>query len=122
MRFKDNVTASFTMDAFTPYGGRRIRIMGTKGFIEGDGKAFTFHDFLTRHTGVWDKPVHEMEDYKHAGHGGGDMAMMRDFVRAISAQDESLLSSKIEASIESHVMGFMAEKSRKSNKKVAVKL
>jgi hypothetical protein len=50
------------------------------------------------------------------------MAMMRDFVRAISAQDESLLSSTIELSIESHVMGFMAEKSRKSNKKVKVKL
>jgi len=64
----------------------------------------------------------EMEDYKHAGHGGGDMAMMRDFVLAISAQDEKLLSSSIEASIESHVMGFMAEKSRKSKKKVDVKM
>ena len=122
MRFKDGVTASFTMDAFTPFGGRRIRIMGTKGFIEGDGKRFSFHDFLTGHVGVWHKNVHEMEDYKHAGHGGGDMAMMRDFVRAISAQDESLLSSSIDASIESHVMGFMAEKSRKSKKKVTIKM
>ena len=122
MRFKDGVTASFTMDAFTPFGGRRIRIMGTKGFIEGNGKKFTFYDFLTGHIGVWDKDVEEIEEYKHAGHGGGDFAMMRDFVRAISAQDENLLSSSIEASIESHVMGFMAEKSRKSNKKVKVKL
>ena len=122
MRFKDGVTASFTMDAFTPFGGRRIRVMGTKGFIEGNGKAFTFYDFLTGHKGVWDKEVAELEEYKHAGHGGGDMALMRDFVRAVSTQDASHLSSTIDASIESHVMGFMAEKSRKSKKKVAVKL
>ena len=46
--------------------------------------------------------------------------VIRDFVRAVSAQDESLLSSTIDVSIESHVMGFMAEKSRKSMKKMKV--
>ena len=46
--------------------------------------------------------------------------LVRDFLRAVSAQDESLLSSTIDVSIESHVMGFMAEKSRKSMKKVKI--
>jgi hypothetical protein len=46
--------------------------------------------------------------------------LVRDFVRAVSAQDEKLLSSTIDVSIESHVMGFMAEKSRKSMKKVKI--
>ena len=120
MRFQDDVTASFSMDAFTPWGGRRIRIMGTKGFIEGDSKKFTFYDFRSGHTSVWDKKVVEIEEYKNAGHGGGDHALVRDFLRAVSAQDEKLLSSSIDVSIESHVMGFRAEKSRKSMKKVKI--
>ena len=83
-------------------------------------KAFKFYDFRTGHTSVWDRKVSEIADYKGSGHGGGDHALVRDFVRAVSAQDESLLSSTIDVSIESHVMGFMAEKSRKSMKKMKV--
>lgn len=120
LKFKDGVTASFTMDAFTPWGGRRTRIMGTKGFIEGDMTTFTFYDFRTGHKSVWDQKVSEVAEYKGSGHGGGDHLLVRDFVRAVSAQDEKLLSSTIDVSIESHVMGFMAEKSRKSNKKVKI--
>ena len=120
LKFKDGVTASFTMDAFTPWGGRRTRIMGTKGFIEGDMTTFTFHDFRTGHKSVWDQKVSEVAEYKGSGHGGGDHLLVRDFLRAVSAQDEKLLSSTIDVSIESHVMGFMAEKSRKSMKKVKI--
>ena len=120
LKFKDGVTASFTMDAFTPWGGRRTRIMGTKGFIEGDMTTFTFYDFRTGHKSVWDQKVSEVAEYKGSGHGGGDHLLVRDFVRAVSAQDEKLLSSTIDVSIESHVMGFMAEKSRKSMKKVKI--
>ena len=120
MKFQDGVTASFSMDAFTPWGGRRTRIMGTKGFIEGDMTTFTFYDFRTSHKSVWDQKVSEIPEYKGSGHGGGDHLLVRDFLRAVSAQDEKLLSSTIDVSIESHVMGFMAEKSRKSMKKVKI--
>ena len=120
MKFEGGVTASFTMDAFTPWGGRRTRIMGTKGFIEGDMKTFTFYDFRSGHKSVWDQKVSEIAEYKGSGHGGGDHLLARDFVRAVAAGDEKLLSSTIDVSIESHVMGFMAEKSRKSMKKVKI--
>ena len=120
MKFQDGVTASFSMDAFTPWGGRRTRIMGTKGFIEGDMTTFTFYDFRTSHKSVWDQKVSEIPEYKGSGHGGGDHLLVSDFLRAVSAQDEKLLSSTIDVSIESHVMGFMAEKSRKSMKKVKI--
>ncbi len=122
MKFDNDITASFSMEAFTPWGGRRTRIMGTKGFIEGDMTTFTFYDFRTGHKSVWDQKVSEIAEYKGSGHGGGDHLLVRDFVRAVSAQDASLLSSTIDVSIESHVMGFMAEKSRKSNKKVEIKM
>ena len=118
MKFDGGSTASFTMDAFTPWGGRRTRIMGTKGFIEGNMTTFKFYDFRSGHTSVWDKKVREIPEYKGSGHGGGDHLLVRDFLRAVSAQDQKLLSSTIDVSIESHLMGFMAEKSRKSMKKM----
>lgn len=121
MTFEGGATASFTMDAFTPFGGRRTRIMGTKGYIEGDMKQFTVYDFRTGKKAVWDKKVQEVADYKNSGHGGGDMALVRDFLESVSAHDYAKLSSNMDASVESHVMGFKAEQSRKSMKKIIVK-
>ena len=50
------------------------------------------------------------------------MALMSDFVHAVAAQDESLLTSTIEASMESHLMGFRAEESRVIGKTLDVSL
>ena len=122
MTFEDGKTASFSMDAFTPLSGRRTRIMGTMGFIEGDMKQFTLWDFKSGQSKVWQMTVEDVEEYKGSGHGGGDYALVRDFIEAVALQDPNKLSSSIDASIESHVMGFAAEKSRKSMKKVKVKL
>ena len=121
MEFEGGITSSFTMDAFTPHGGRRTRIMGTKGYIEGNAKTFTLWDFKTRTSKTWRKDVADFDEYKESGHGGGDFGLVRDFVEAVAAQDPTKLSSSIRDSIESHIMGFAAEKSRKSNKKVDVK-
>ena len=121
MEFEGGITSSFTMDAFTPHGGRRTRIMGTKGYLEGNAKTFTVWDFKTRTSKTWRKDVADFDEYKESGHGGGDFGLVRDFVEAVAAQDPTKLSSSIRDSIESHIMGFAAEKSRKSNKKVDVK-
>lgn len=112
--FKDNVTASFSMEAFTSYAGRRTRIMGSLGDITGDMTSFTYTDFLTGEKTEWKN--------ESDGHGGGDWRLVDDWVEAVSRQDGSLLSSTIEASIESHIMGFCAEKSRKKSKVVEIKV
>lgn len=122
MVFDEGKTASFSMDAFSPWGGRRTRIMGTKGYIEGDAKKFTLWDFKTRSKKVWSMEFEEIEEYKGSGHGGGDHALVRDFVEAVALQDVSKLSSSLDDSIESHVMGFAAERSRKSMKKAKVQM
>ncbi len=120
MVFEDGTTASFSMEAFTPYGGRRTRIMGTTGYIEGDGTQFTLYEFRSNRKYVWDKKLSDIAEYKGSGHGGGDLALVCDWLEAVSYQDPDKLTSTIDASIESHVMGFRAEKSRLSNKKVKV--
>ena len=122
LRFEGGVTAAFSMEAFTPWGGRRTRIMGTRGFIEGDGTKFTVYDFRTDRQRVWAKKVSEIAAYKGSGHGGGDLALVRDFLKAVDAHDESLLSSSLAASVESHVMGFACERSRLSGTKVPVQV
>lgn len=105
MKFEDNVTASFSMEALTSYGGRRTRIMGTKGDIVGDMQSFTVTDFLTGKQRKWSTDIND-------GHGGGDWRLVRDLLLAVDRNDENLLTSSIAASIESHVMGFRGERSR----------
>lgn len=120
MVFEGDITASFSMEAFTSYSGRRTRIMGTHGDIVGDMTEFIITDFRTKKKTVWNKQVEELEAYKDAGHGGGDLGLVRDFVRAVATNNASILSSSIEASVESHVMGFRAEESRLSMNKITI--
>jgi predicted dehydrogenase len=122
MEFEDGITASFSMEAFTSYHGRRTRVMGSLGDITGDMTEFVHTDFLTMKQTKWDITVNDARDYKNSGHGGGDWALATDWVRAVKNQDASLLTSTIDASIESHIMGFMAEKSRISKQTVPIVL
>lgn len=112
--FEDNVTASFSMEAFTSYDGRRTRVMGSLGDVVGDMTSMTHTDYLTGKKTEWKQ--------ESDGHGGGDWRLVNDWLLAISKKDPSLLTSTIDQSIESHIMGFMAEKSRKTKKVMDVKM
>lgn len=116
MEFGDQITAAFSMEAFTATGGRLTRIMGTQGWIEGDMKKFTVTDFLTNKKSIWNQDISSLPGYE--GHGGGDFGIVKDFVLAVSNRDASYLTSSIDLSIESHVMGFLAERSRLSKKRI----
>jgi len=122
IKFGKNITANFSMEAFTSYGGRRTRVMGSMGDMVGDMEELTFTDFRTN------KPVklvpnqEEADKYKNSGHGGGDWSLMRNFIVAVSNHDPTFLTSTIDQSIESHVMGFAAEQSRISGKIIQVKM
>jgi predicted dehydrogenase len=112
--FDGNVTASFSMEAFTSYEGRRTRVMGSHGDIVGDMYAFTLTDFRTGKKEEWKN--------KTDMHGGGDWRLVSDWIQAVSQQNPGLLTSTIDASIESHVMGFAAEKSRLEGKVIDIKM
>ena len=122
IQFGDGVTAAFSMEAFTSYGGRRTRIMGAMGDIVGDMKELVVNDFRTGKEVKFLPKAEDVEGYKNSWHGGGDWLLTRDFVQAVAQQKPEVLTSNIDESIESHVMGFMAEKSRKNGKVMEVKL
>ncbi len=103
--------------------GDRPHETGKKGqtlLYKGNGTKFTVYDFRSGRQRNWAKEVSEIAEYKGAGHGGGDLALVRDFLRAVDAHDEAMLSSSLAASVESHVMGFACERSRLSGGKEPV--
>ncbi|MVN91818.1 Gfo/Idh/MocA family protein [Mucilaginibacter aquatilis] len=122
IQFEDQVTANFSMEAFTSYHDRRTRIMGSMGDMVGDMTELVVNDFRTRKATKFKPVAEDVEEYKNSGHGGGDHLLARDFVQAVSQQNAALLTSTIDESIESHVMGFMAEASRKSGNVMDIKL
>lgn len=119
MEFADGVTASFSMEGLTSYSERRTRVMGTDGDIIGDSRFLDVFKFSTRKRVKWDV----RKDAKiTSGHGGGDYGLVRDFIQAVSRKDPTLLTSTIDASMESHLMGFVSEQSRHTGKTLDVKL
>lgn len=114
LRFADGATSTFNMEAFTSYHGRRTRIMGSEGDVVGDMARFVHTDFGSGEETVWETETD--------GHGGGDWRLVADWVRAVASQDASKLVSTIQESVESHVMGFRAEVSRRQGTVEAVTL
>lgn len=110
--FENNITASFSMEAFTSYEGRRTRVMGSMGDIVGDMQQFTMTLFRSDKKTEWK----ETTDL----HGGGDWRLVANWIQAIVKHDPGLLTSTIDQSIESHVMGFAAETSRKEKRVVDI--
>jgi predicted dehydrogenase len=119
MEFEDKITAAFSMESFTSYAGRRTRIMGTMGDAVGDEETLIVSDFRTDKQTVWDAKKEAKID---SGHGGGDYGLARDWIQAVSQRNPDLLTSTIEASMESHLIGFKAEESRLTGKIISVKM
>jgi predicted dehydrogenase len=117
MEFAEQITVSFAMEAFTSYSGRRTCVMGTLGDAVGDMETLTITDFRTNQKQVWDAQQAARID---SGHGGGDFGLVHDFIQAVSQRNPALLTSTIEASMESHLMGFKAEESRLTGKTVNI--
>jgi hypothetical protein len=109
IQFQNGVTASFSMEAFTLYEGRRTRVMGSMGDIVGDMETFTVTDFRTKKSTVYDNSSGD-------GHRRWRLETGARLASGGIQKNPALLSSTIDASIESHIMGFMAEKSRKTGK------
>ena len=113
MNFRNGVTVSMTMTAFTPNKGRLTRIFGTEGFIESDSNIYKIFHFI-------DDTTEEIESGKIndggilSGHGGGDSGLMEAFVSALERHDSSCILSGPDVSLESHLMVFAAERSRKN--------
>jgi len=111
LEFENGVTVAFTMSAFTYEGGRSLKLMGTHGQIRGDmdKNIIEVTSFITRETEIINL------DVDMAGHGGGDIGIMRDFVRLVRSGEEKGRTGA-DVSVKSHLIAFAAEKSRLESK------
>lgn len=113
MEFEGGCTASFSMIACSRYASRRTTIFGTKGELNGDSSEITVYDFLTEKTSVVDTAAGDTGFA--GGHGGGDSNVLNDFIDALLSGNTDKILTDPKVSLESHLMVFAAEKSRKEN-------
>ena len=106
MEFDGGLPVSFHL-CIGDFGGRQTRITGTTGSMRGDMKTLEVYDLETRR---W---VGHDIGWK-GGHGGGDAGLISAFASAVGKQDSSFLATTLEESMESHLIGYRAEESRKN--------
>ena len=113
MEFEGGKTVSLTMNAFNE-GGRYIRIFGTKGELYAnmsDSKitVYNFADGKTRKV-----RVNSLGRIASGGHGGGDSGMISEMYDYFSDSYNGFCAADIDISVKNHLIGFAAEKARKS--------
>jgi predicted dehydrogenase len=112
MQFEGSKTASFTMTGFNKMAFRKTCIFGTKGELYGDGKVIKHYDFLTDKTAKIKIDI--PDDSLLSGHGGGDDGLMGNFLNAILKDEPDFILSTPQDTLESYLMVFKAEESRKN--------
>ena len=122
MEFADGGTASFTMTAFNEAAPRRTGIFGTRGEIRGNGVHLEIFDFKTGATETVDTEAGADAGGVLQGHGGGDYGLMRAFINAVATGDARSILSGPDATLESHLAVFAAEKARMSGSVVCIGL
>lgn len=115
LAFDKGAVANFTMTAFTTDMARQLKVCGTKGQITADMNTNTillhrFGEAKARQIALEAPP--QTNNY---GHGGGDYFLMQDFVQAVRQAKSDTLSSA-QASLQSHLICFAAERSRNEKK------
>ena len=112
MTFEDGSTAQMLMTGFNFNASRQTRIFGSLGELETDGRFVKVRHFLDDSERVIDTAVTN-DGGILTGHGGGDFGLMQNFVEAVASGDQSLILTGIDETLESHLMVFAAEKSRR---------
>lgn len=114
IEFKNGVTVSFNLSAFTNRMCRTIKVMCEHGEIRGDdgSNVIEVTHFAPNGVDQYDQRVIHPGIVEGA-HGGGDVGLMTDFLNLLE-NDSNTSRSSINMSVESHIMACAAEKSRLS--------
>ncbi len=121
LNFEDGCTATLNMIGGASKAERNIHIMGTRGEIKGvfDDSVYTVRTIDTpSETGYQEKRVDLGIGGDKSGmtgsHGGGDLLLVKDFVRVLRGQEPSISCTGIQDSMLGHLAVFRAEKARKT--------
>jgi predicted dehydrogenase len=112
IEYEGGVTASLTVAAFTPMADRKIRILGTRGYLDTDGATIKLCDFATgqeQTIDVWAEETMEAA----GGHAGGDAGLVDAFLSAVAQGDPSMIKTGPAESMDSHRVVWAAERARR---------
>ncbi|MER6952042.1 Gfo/Idh/MocA family oxidoreductase [Nonomuraea sp. NPDC000554] len=118
LEYEGGITTSFTMTAFTPLENRHTKFFGTRGQLTGDGRYITIYDFLSERSTTIDTSADGSSAAE--GHAGGDSALVESFVTALHEGRPELILSGIQESVESHLVVFAAERSRRTGQTITL--
>ena len=129
MEFENGETVVFTLAAFN-LGGRRLRIMGTKGEICSNDleniELITFFqdDRSSPNYGQSETQIintaHNTNQAITGGHGGGDAGIMDDLYLYFGENQATKSISSVDTSVTNHLYVFAAEESRAADTVVNV--
>jgi predicted dehydrogenase len=109
MLFENGLTATFTMHGHSDREGRSFRWDGTRATMFGEfGENMSLR--VIEHGSLKEDVIHFEEG--DDGHGGGDSGLIHDFVEVMAGRP-SPQQTTARVSLESHLMCFAAEESRK---------
>jgi predicted dehydrogenase len=121
VEFTNGVTASHDMLCATARPCRKVHVVGTRGEIEGDMEA---HQLTVRHP--WPVNGHEYREEAVAldegggGHGGGDSRLVADFVATVAGESASQAVTRIEDSLNGHLIAFAADRAMRERRVVEI--
>lgn len=119
VKFSNGATGSHNLTGGCAFSQRIIRVIGTKAEINGtfESQKFTL-SYVNPH--AEDDHISEVYDLSEKcsasiGHGGGDHALVGDFVKYIRNEETSLSCTSIFDSIAGHISVFSADESMENN-------
>lgn len=126
IEFANGATASHNMLCATARATRTIHIAGERGEIEGDLESGWIRlrtcDPSAESFFREEEIAIEHGTEGPAGHGGGDLRLVEDFVRVLRGDQSSHGATRIEDSLTGHLIAFKAEEARRTNNVIEVTL
>ncbi|XP_033012333.1 uncharacterized protein LOC117050681 isoform X3 [Lacerta agilis] len=124
MEFEGGATAALTMVGFThKLGVRKTTIYGTKGELSCEGSGpVEIYDFLERKTSSFSPDKAACVPMCLSAHSGADYYLMESFISAVAENNPSLIRTGPDDTLNSHLLVFEAERSRKENRVVLLEL
>ncbi len=125
IKFKNGATGSHNLTAGCAFSQRIIRVIGTKGEING---TFESQKFTVSYIKPHKDDDHISKEYDlsescsaFVGHGGGDHALVADFIKYVTGGETSISCTSIYDSVKGHQVVFAADESM-LNGSIPVKL
>ncbi|MFW6036156.1 MAG: Gfo/Idh/MocA family protein [Halothermotrichaceae bacterium] len=111
MTFADNIEVNFALTAFSKDITRTTRVFGSRGEIDADFDK----GIINIHSFNGDREQIKIQSEANGRHGGGDAKLIEQFSKFIFGEPLDNSLTTIEDSLESHIMAFAAEDSRKND-------